>query len=110
MQLDPLEVWDLLALLGLPKAWDEGRLEFFERASPAEPGARRLRGHGSAVPRSREGVRRSSRCRGEAVRGRTEQSSNVEGAQCQQQAEAQAFDLDAITEAEVEVVGRPGAP
>ena len=38
MQVDPIEVWDLLKLLGLPKAWTaEDFLRFFERANLPNP-------------------------------------------------------------------------
>lgn len=38
MQVHPLEVWDLLALLGLPPAWDAlSFLEFFELAAKPSP-------------------------------------------------------------------------
>ncbi len=38
MQVHPLEVWDLLALLGLPPAWDAPSfLEFFELAAKPNP-------------------------------------------------------------------------
>ena len=39
MQVSPIEVWDLLALLGLPPAWHvQAFLEFFETAAKASPG------------------------------------------------------------------------
>ena len=38
MQVDPIEVWDLLALLGLPPEWTaDAFLRFFEDAAPGNP-------------------------------------------------------------------------
>ena len=38
MQVDPIEVWDLLNLLGLPKLWDSDNFQkFFEYASTGNP-------------------------------------------------------------------------
>lgn len=40
MQVHPVEVWDLLSLLGLPEGWDESAFtSFFERASSSNPSA-----------------------------------------------------------------------
>ncbi|MGE3667620.1 MAG: DEAD/DEAH box helicase [Steroidobacteraceae bacterium] len=40
MQVHPVEVWDLLALLGLPPAWDAGSfLRFFELVTEESPAA-----------------------------------------------------------------------
>ena len=43
MQVHPVEVWDLLNLLGLPAAWDAaGFVEFFTEIEAAEPIIRRV--------------------------------------------------------------------
>ncbi len=44
MQVSPLEVWDLMALLGLPDEWHpQAFLDFFESAAAANPSHEQLR-------------------------------------------------------------------